>query len=64
MQIKKEEVILNIHNKELYEDAPEAFRDELVSTIMNEPVRLPSGNYVDMVTISISLYIFRKAFIE
>jgi len=64
MQIKNEEVILNIHNKELYEDAPEEFKDQLVFTMMNEPVILPSGKYVDMAVISISLYMFRKTFVE
>ena len=36
---------------ELYEGAPEEFMDELLSTVMMDPVKLPSGHIVDRSTI-------------
>merc|ERR1711862_678671 len=38
-------------DEELYEDAPDEFKDELLDTFMKDPVILPSGHYVDRSTI-------------
>ena len=49
------------------EDAPEEFLDPLMSTVMKDPVKMPTSNTViDYMTISkdFSLIIIRKAFDE
>ena len=37
--------------EEVAEDVPEEFLDELMRTVMSDPIRLPSGNVVDRATI-------------
>jgi ubiquitin conjugation factor E4 B len=39
-------------DEELYRDAPDEFLDELMATFMMDPVKLPSGHYVDRSTIT------------
>lgn len=39
-------------DEQLYADAPDEFLDELMATFMKDPVRLPSGHYVDRSTIT------------
>jgi ubiquitin conjugation factor E4 B len=39
-------------DEQLYADAPDEFLDELMATFMHDPVKLPSGHYVDRSTIT------------
>jgi ubiquitin conjugation factor E4 B len=39
-------------DEQLYADAPDEFLDELMATYMQDPVKLPSGHYVDRSTIT------------
>jgi ubiquitin conjugation factor E4 B len=39
-------------DEELYHGAPDDFLDELMATFMKDPVKLPSGHYVDRPTIT------------
>ncbi|XP_076039140.1 ubiquitination factor E4B isoform X2 [Oratosquilla oratoria] len=44
-------VMANLKNDEDYSDAPEHFMDPLMSTLMEDPVQLPSGKIMDRHTI-------------
>ena len=48
-EIKKSLAHVNIVEDE--EDAPEEFYDAIMGTIMEIPIKLPSGNHVDRTTI-------------
>jgi ubiquitin conjugation factor E4 B len=43
---------MNQKNDDDFADAPDEFRDPLMDTIMNEPVRLPSGVIMDRFVIT------------
>jgi len=49
MEIKRSLALVNIIEE--VEDAPEEFYDAIMGTIMEIPIKLPSGNYVDRTTI-------------